>query len=95
VPLARLVRQGRSTSLPSLEGPFQGASAAEASLAYAASLSGVAHILRLRGQPGLQRLLAALADGLPSEEALPVAIGLSYAEFEKSWQDALRRVPES
>jgi tetratricopeptide (TPR) repeat protein len=93
--LARLVRQGRPRSLLSLEGPFQGASASEAALLYAESLSGVAHILRLRGQPGLQRLLAALADGVPSEEALPVAIGLSYSEFEKSWQDALRRLPES
>ena len=47
------------------------------------------HVLRLRGEAGLGRLLAALGDRLPSEEALPVALGLSYAEFQRSWQEHL------
>ena len=64
----------------------------EATLAYAASLSGVAHVIRLRKEAGLLRLLAALSDGLPSEEALPVATALSYPEFQQSWQQYLQRV---
>ena len=59
-------------------------------MAYAESLSAVAHVLRLRGEPGLVRLIAALGDGLPSEEALPVAIGMGYGEFQQSWEQALR-----
>ena len=48
-----------------------------APLAYAESLSAVAHMLRKRGEAGDRRALlsAALADRLPSEEALPVALG--------------------
>jgi hypothetical protein len=38
------------------------------------------------------RLLAALGDGFPSEEALPVALALSYPEFQKSLEEALRGV---
>ncbi len=48
------------------------------------------HILRKSGEAGLVRLLFALGDRLPSEEALPVALGLSYPEFQKSWELALR-----
>jgi len=76
-------------SLLSLEAPFHTMAGPEASLAYAASLSGVAHIIRLRNEAGLLRLLAALSDGLPSEEALPVATALSYTEFQQSWLDYL------
>ena len=47
------------------------------------------HIIRLRKEAGLLRLLAALSDGLPSEEALPVAIALSYPEFQQSWREYL------
>ena len=55
-----------------------------------ASLSAVAHIIHKRGETGLVRLLAALGDGFPSEEALPVALALSYPEFQKSWEQSLR-----
>jgi tetratricopeptide (TPR) repeat protein len=88
--LAAQARAGRLRALASLEGPFQGQGSAEATLAYAESLSAVTHILRLRGQAGIVRLLSALADGMPAEEALPAAIGLSYPELERSWQEALR-----
>jgi len=50
----------------------------------------VAHILRQSGEIGLVRLLSALGDRTPSEEALPVALALSYPELQKSWGDALR-----
>ena len=88
--LAPLARAGRLPSLLTLEGPFRGLGEAEANLVYAQSLSAVNHILRKSGEAGLIRLLLALGDRLPSEEALPVALGLSYPEFQKSWQLYLR-----
>jgi Peptidase MA superfamily len=88
--LAPLARTGRLQSLLTLEGPFRGLGETEANLVYAQSLSAVNHILRKSGEAGLIRLLLALGDRLPSEEALPVALGLSYPEFQKSWEQFLR-----
>jgi tetratricopeptide (TPR) repeat protein len=88
--LVPLARDHRLHPLITLEAPFQSLSGTEAPLAYAESLSAVAHIIRRRGEAGVGRLLAALGDRLPSEEALPVALALSYPEFEKDWEDYLR-----
>ena len=82
---------GRLLPLLTLEAPFQSLPARDVPLAYAESLSAVAHILRIRGEAGVGRLLAGLGDRLPSEEALPVAIALSYPEFQKSWEAQVRR----
>jgi hypothetical protein len=90
--LAEVSREGRLHALLSLEGPFQGLDQGEVYQAYAESLSAVAHILRKRGEAGVIRILSALADGLPSEEALPVALALSYPEFQKSWEEQLRSI---
>jgi Peptidase MA superfamily len=87
--LVPLARAGRLQSLLTLEGPFRGLGEAEANLVYAQSLSAVNHILRKSGEAALIRLLLALGDRLPSEEALPVALGLSYPEFQKSWELSL------
>ena len=84
--VARAAREGRLHALLTLEGPFQGLPPAEVPLAYSESLSAVAHVLRKRGEAGIVRLLAALSDRLPSEEAMPVALALSYPEFQKSWE---------
>lgn len=88
--LAAAAVAGTLIPLVRLERPFQGLAEADAALAYAESLSAVAHILRLAGEPGLVRLLAALGDQLPSEEALPVALALSYAELQVDWERQLR-----
>jgi hypothetical protein len=87
--LAQAAREGRLLSLASLEGPFDSLNEKDAELAYAQSLSAVAHIVKRSGEPGLVRLLAALGDRLPSEEALPVALALSYPELQKSWVASL------
>jgi len=87
--LAPRARKGSLPALLTLEAPFQNLAAPDVPVAYAASLSGVAHLLRLRREEGLVRLLAALGDGLPSEEALPVSIGLSYGGFQRSWEQQL------
>jgi hypothetical protein len=88
--LAAAARQGRLHPLLTLEAPFQTLPAADVPRAYAESLSAVAHIIRRRTEKGVVRLLNALGDGHPSEEALPVALALSYPEFQKSWEDHLR-----
>jgi tetratricopeptide (TPR) repeat protein len=88
--LAKAAREGHVLSLASLEGPFDSLSEPDAELAYAESLSAVAHIVKRSGEPGLVRLLAALGDRLPSEEALPVALALSYPELQKSWLESLK-----
>ena len=87
--VARAAREGRLMPLLTLEAPFQSLPPFELQLAYAESLSAVAHVLRKRGEAGIVRLLAALSDRLPSEEALPVALALSYPEFQKSWEEQL------
>src|SRR5262249_52766750 len=66
--------------------PFQTLPPDAPPLGYAESLSAVAYILRARGEAGVVRLLAALADQLPSEEAIPVALALSYPELQHSWE---------
>jgi hypothetical protein len=89
--VAEAAASGRLLPLLTLEAPFQSLAATEVPLAYAESLSAVAHIIRIRGEAGVGRLLAGLGDRLPSEEALPVALALSYPEFQKSWEAQLRR----
>jgi hypothetical protein len=89
---AAAARRSRLIPLLSLEGPFQLLSEDDATLAYAESLSAVAHILRRRGEIGVVRLINALGDRLPSEEALPVSLALSYTEFQKSWEEHLAMV---
>jgi len=88
--VAALAREGKLMPLLTLEAPFQTLAPADLATAYAESLSAVAHILRRSGPDGIVRLLAALSDRLPSEEALPTALALSYPEFQKSWEDYLR-----
>lgn len=89
--LAPLARGGRLPSLLTLEGPFRRLSEAEATNAYATSLAAVAHILRTRGEAGLLRLVEALGERLPSEEALPVSLAISYPQLQKELEDHLRR----
>ena len=93
--LAIAARQKQLVPLLTLEAPFRNLSEFEAATAYAESLSAVAHIVRKRGEAGVVRLLSALGDGLPSEEALPVALALSYPELQKSWEEYLVAVPAS
>lgn len=90
--VARAAREGRLLPLLTLEAPFQGLAPFDLPLAYSESLSAVTHVLRKRGEAGIVRLLAALSDRLPSEEALPVALALSYTEFQKSWEEHLAGV---
>ena len=92
---AALARRARSKPLPrleSLETPFVGLTEPVATVAYAESLSAVAHILRQRGEAGVRRLLETLGKGYPAVEALPTALGLSYGELQREWEAHLRSV---
>jgi hypothetical protein len=91
--VATALRAGRLIPLLRLEAPFQALGEADAALAYAESLSAVAHIHRKRGEAGVVRLLSALGDRLPAEEALPVSLALSYEELQRSWEEHLRSLP--
>ncbi len=88
--LAALAAKKPLPRLESLESPFVGMKEAQATTAYAESLSAVGYILRLRGEAGLRRLIDALADGHPAAEALPVALAVSYAELQRDWEANLR-----
>jgi hypothetical protein len=84
--LARRARHSRLPRLESLEQPFVGLSEADASAAYAESLSAVAHLLRLGGEAGVRRLIEALGRGSPAAEALPEVFALSYGELQREWE---------
>jgi hypothetical protein len=88
--VAALLAMHRLHPLLTLEVPFQQLNPDDVGPAYAESLSAVAHIIRLRGTAGLSRLLAALGDGHPSDEAMPIALRLSYPEFQRSWEAHLK-----
>ena len=88
--LAKLAARKPLPRLESLESPFVRLTEAQATTAYAESLSAVAHIVRRRGERGLRRLIDALADGHPAAEALPVALAVSYGELQRDWETHLR-----
>jgi tetratricopeptide (TPR) repeat protein len=88
--LAKLAARKPLPRLESLESAFVGLTEAQATTAYAESLSAVAHIIRLRGERGLRRLIDALADGHPAAEALPVALAVSYGELQRDWETHVR-----
>jgi hypothetical protein len=87
--LAELAARRELPALVTLEAPFLDRPEEDARGAYAASLSAAAHILRTRGVAGLRRLLESLGAGLPSDEALPNALGLSYSQLQRSWESHL------
>ena len=88
--LAAAARAGTLIPLLSLEAPFQTLSEPDATRAYAESLSAVAYIVGRSGEVGLVRILSALGDRMPSEEALPVALALSYPELQRAWAESLK-----
>jgi tetratricopeptide (TPR) repeat protein len=88
--LAREARAGASRPLTELEAPFSLLTEAEASAAYAQSLSVVAHLLRLGGEEGLRVLVGALGEGRSISEALSAAYGLGYTDLQRSWEAHLR-----
>ncbi len=90
-----LGRRAQATALPrleSLEAPFLGLTEAQATMAYAQSLSVVAHLLRRGGEEGVRRLIEALGRGQTAAEALRTVFSLSYAELQRDWEAHLKSV---
>jgi tetratricopeptide (TPR) repeat protein len=86
VGLALRARTAPLPRLESLEPPFVGLTEADATVAYAESLSAVAYLLRRRGEAGVRQLVETLGTGYPAVEALPTALGLSYGELQREWE---------
>lgn len=88
--LAPLARSGSLPQIQSLERPFVGLTEAGAAVAYAQSLSVVAHLFRRGGEEGIRRLIEALAAGIPPAEALQATLSLSYADLQRDWEGHLK-----
>jgi len=87
--VAETLVAGDLLALYTLEAPFYERDEPDVRLAYAASLSATAHLLRTRGVQGLIRLIESLGAGVPSDDALSQAIGMSYADFQRTWEQHL------
>ncbi len=87
--LASLVRGPGLPRLESLEQPFVALVETQAQVAYAQSLSAVAYIVERYGFDGIRRLIASLATGLPPAQALKAALGIGYADLQRSWEKQL------
>jgi hypothetical protein len=88
-----LARRSRAAPLPrlsALEAPFVSMDEKDATVAYAQSLSLVAHLVRRGGEAGIRRLLAALGEGRSGPEALGEAYAVDYASLQREWEAGLR-----
>jgi tetratricopeptide (TPR) repeat protein len=90
--LGRRARSVPLLRLESLEAPFVGLTESQAAVAYAQSLSAVAHLLRRGGEAGVRGLIEALGRGQPAAEALPAVFSLSYTELQQDWEAHLKSV---
>lgn len=88
--LAPSARAGRLWPLEQLEGSFADLSEAQATSAYMQSLSAVAHLLRLKGPEGVQALIAGLAAGHTTDQALRGAFGVGYDGLQQAWEKHLK-----
>ncbi len=87
----REMAMGGKIELRSLEGSFMGLSAQDSEKAYVISLSATDYIIREYGSRAVKRIFVGLADGLTLDQSIYSALGLSYAEFEESWLDSLKK----
>ncbi len=87
--LARIARSSPLPRLEALEEPFVGLSEGQALLAYAGSLSAVSYLVKQYGLDGLRRVIASLALGRSASEALPTALGVGYADLQRSWEKTI------
>lgn len=90
--LAAAVREGYLLPLEALCAPrFSGFSPQEAALAYAQSESITRYITNRFGTSQVRMLLAAYANGLPCDQAVEEALGISLTELESQWHNDLAR----
>lgn len=81
----------RSSAVPgaltALELPFSAMSSDAAALAYAHSAAAVKRLLEIAGPPAIVGILADIARGLAFAEAFERNVNISYAEFQKEFQE--------
>jgi len=63
----------------------------EATLAYAQSASMARYLIEAHGGVAVRGLMEAYSDGVPCEQGIERALGITYREFETGWQNSLRR----
>src|SRR3989304_2382962 len=68
-----------------LEGSFMGLRSEQAQIAYLLSLSATEYIIREFGLFSVRNILENLGKGMGMDEAVSTALGLSYADMERSW----------
>ena len=76
--------------LRALEGSFMGLKSDQAQIAYLLSLSATEYIIREFGLFSVRNILENLGKGMGMDEAISTALGLSYADLERSWLASIR-----
>jgi len=76
--------------LRALEGSFMGLKSDQAQIAYLLSLSATEYIIREFGLFSVRNILENLGKGMDMDEAISTALGLSYADLERSWLASIR-----
>jgi tetratricopeptide (TPR) repeat protein len=65
-------------------------SAEDAALAFAEVLTAMRYIVDKGGYPALNKALDVIATGADAEEAVEVALGMPFSDFERDWKSHLR-----
>ncbi len=78
-------------ALRPLERSFMGLNSDQAYVAYLLSLSATQHLMREFGAFSAGKILANLKAGMNMDQAVQSAIYISYADFQRSWFDSLKR----
>lgn len=78
-------------ALRPLERSFMGLNSEQAYVAYLLSLSATQHLMREYGTFSAGKILANLKAGKNIEQAFQDSIYISYADFQRSWFDTLKR----
>ena len=76
--------------LRALEGSFMGLKSDQAQIAYLLGLSATEYIIREFGLFSVRNILENLGKGMGMDEAISTALGLSYADLERSWLASIR-----
>lgn len=63
----------------------------QAVLAYQESLAAVKYFVQRFGTEGIAELVSALREGKTMDEAVHIATGIPYAQFQDEWFDAMKR----
>jgi hypothetical protein len=86
----KLLETSTLPTLTELEKPFIDMPADQAQVAYAESLAAVEYLRINYGKEGVRRILEALGEGKPINDALNSATGFGYSELQQNFDTVLR-----